>query len=1262
MLRSPRLNQRLAGIALLSAACGIPGLVPATLEVPAPSSALLKSIEADPDLPIGANVVVAEVIDFAAWSGEAEYLGGDVSEWQSGAIEWSLPIHCKGADGIRVHLTGLSLPAGATLQFIDAAGAIQGTVTGTGPFGDGEVWSPVLNGSTATLAVFVSEEARAEASAISFIIEQVAHMGGDLFPEFSRLSSKAIPACQTALPGTDPMTGSLAFMVYSRGAELQYALSGVAVATPVTNSTILTSAYGIRYDSQARSASLYGASGGTQVTGAQIIAAGLGEAAVPDFTMLEFSGSLAGMTGLPLVELGGSLAANASYSAKGFALDGDNGGAAVQATVTIPTTNPSGCANGTAKVGARATSGVGKQMVGAPVVGDDGTVAGLLGPACGQTTIPVDACQPVSLQLTAMGAVLDSPTRFGGTVREYLSGATPCTLTVDSSALFRPGQTKLCKSEQTLYVVVNTAPNCAWTVSDNASWLTPLTTSGTGPGAVFLKVAANTAIAADGTPAQDRTAALTVTVGGGTPQALNLTQSGMGSGARTIELDRNLLLGYRRKVLNDFVLDTCGPEDALRIELEESDVEVIVRMSGADGVNADLWVGAAEDVLVGETLTRPNWLSSSATSRETVIINSASSPALPKGVPLIIRPYVSRFTDLASSTTEVDLEIIVRKIAPEVVPIPVTPVPSGDKLVAQLNGQSLDRVTNPYRVYLLNVPTDFAVGEVLIETLNSTQDLTMFAADTSRLALPFGGSKLPGPDIFRGGSLGISNGVIRVADVDDRGYETIISNSETNSLFTPLPNGPVWVVGVLPENGTVDYTLKMTVTGRTSGYYTAPLTAVAPGIPVAGKPTYREEVYRSSFTLGEDLYQYTKVEVPRFPASLAAFQAQYLLTPFNGPRTHAIGVDIRVATTAGDNTASVAYAPFYGLPLPLPIFSSPAAFQSLEATFLLSELPLYLSARTYQLANKFYPRFRLADEYSSTSPVNTNVAFPLRYPVSAGDLLLSPPGAVTRDFALIPDDVESVDRHLVPEVTVGTGAAGDPVRRERTFNIRRDGGGQGSTILAPGTWTLGVLRNSVAPTVFEAEATVRYPQQLEPVATQELGPFSIGKFDSHYFSVTLPAGTTMLEAELISENTTTEGTTSFPKVNLLLNRFLPAYERTREWDAALTDVTRVRSARERFVVSNPLATAPTIEAFANGVAADLDSGTTRNPIPGDTWFLTVTSNSDNDLGKYRLRISIAPGAEPQPDVLRQILGTATQPFKASLDANQDEVIDAADLD
>jgi V8-like Glu-specific endopeptidase len=87
------------------------------------------------------------------------------------AAVWTMAIEAPGASGVRIHLTGLDLPAGAELAVYDAGGDAF-TYGGRGPMSDGELWTNTAIGDTAILQLKA-----ADLAGISFRIESVGYLG-----------------------------------------------------------------------------------------------------------------------------------------------------------------------------------------------------------------------------------------------------------------------------------------------------------------------------------------------------------------------------------------------------------------------------------------------------------------------------------------------------------------------------------------------------------------------------------------------------------------------------------------------------------------------------------------------------------------------------------------------------------------------------------------------------------------------------------------------------------------------------------------------------------------------------------------------------------------------------------------------------------------------------------------------------------------------------------------------------------------------------
>jgi len=117
---------------------------------------------------------------------------------RSRSLVWTTSIVAADAAGIRVHLTNLDLPPGAELYFFGGADEAYGPFEGRGPHGDGDFWTPSVQGTEAALLVrHVGPATAADRRRIAFTVAEVGYLasGGPAPVEQAGTSFCGNPAC-----------------------------------------------------------------------------------------------------------------------------------------------------------------------------------------------------------------------------------------------------------------------------------------------------------------------------------------------------------------------------------------------------------------------------------------------------------------------------------------------------------------------------------------------------------------------------------------------------------------------------------------------------------------------------------------------------------------------------------------------------------------------------------------------------------------------------------------------------------------------------------------------------------------------------------------------------------------------------------------------------------------------------------------------------------------------------------------------------------
>jgi len=224
-----------------------------------------------------------------------------------GGFVWAAALRFEGAGGIRVHVTGLDLPEGADLYFFSLDGQAFGPYSGSGPNGDGDLWSNTIFGPEGVLLLRVAGPAGL--AALERISFEIAELGG-IAPDFaasieSFCASTAAcvqnASCYTGTPA-DAAKGAVALMQWVSGAFI-YTCTGGLLNDTLPSSQIpyfLTANHCLDRARDAASLETYfqftlpcgsatcppqGSPGGIQRLGATLLVTGTGG----DFTLLQLS-------------------------------------------------------------------------------------------------------------------------------------------------------------------------------------------------------------------------------------------------------------------------------------------------------------------------------------------------------------------------------------------------------------------------------------------------------------------------------------------------------------------------------------------------------------------------------------------------------------------------------------------------------------------------------------------------------------------------------------------------------------------------------------------------------------------------------------------------------------------------------------------------------------------------------------------------------------------------------------------------------------
>lgn len=171
-----------------SARLGLPiaGEVPAAWLPWVDNAALIADDEVNP--PPCKSLRYGRGMDLRAPASGGRWIDVPAGRDQPGGRLWVMDVVSPSALGLRLHLTGLDLPPGASIVVYapSAPEQIFGPYEDVGPVGDGQVWSPTIWSGTVRVECFVPEGARIGRAPVK--IGRVQHvyrpLGGDPLEQF----------------------------------------------------------------------------------------------------------------------------------------------------------------------------------------------------------------------------------------------------------------------------------------------------------------------------------------------------------------------------------------------------------------------------------------------------------------------------------------------------------------------------------------------------------------------------------------------------------------------------------------------------------------------------------------------------------------------------------------------------------------------------------------------------------------------------------------------------------------------------------------------------------------------------------------------------------------------------------------------------------------------------------------------------------------------------------------------------------------------
>ncbi len=195
------------------------------------------------------QVVRFSAVDAALLSATPRLVGhGLLRATTDGGFVWAAAVESEGAAALRVHLSGLNLPADADLFFFNEQGQAFGPYSGKGPNRDGEFWSDTVIGSRGVILLrHYGPDGAADLKGISFVIADAGHIGQAFIESLGRSISPEsfcsfnVPcienaSCHNGTPA-DPVKSAVALEQWVSGAFI-YTCTGSLLNDTVSTSQI----------------------------------------------------------------------------------------------------------------------------------------------------------------------------------------------------------------------------------------------------------------------------------------------------------------------------------------------------------------------------------------------------------------------------------------------------------------------------------------------------------------------------------------------------------------------------------------------------------------------------------------------------------------------------------------------------------------------------------------------------------------------------------------------------------------------------------------------------------------------------------------------------------------------------------------------------------------------------------------------------------------------------------------------------------------
>lgn len=125
---------------------------------------------------------------------------GAVQDLGTGSV-WTGVVRAEGATGLRLHFTGIDLPAGAELYLYNLAGEAHGPYLGRGPLGNGELWAHTVSGGEVLIQLHLPGGALEGVA--RFTLAEVGYLG-ERFPARMVLNPLGQPFARAFCSGNEP--------------------------------------------------------------------------------------------------------------------------------------------------------------------------------------------------------------------------------------------------------------------------------------------------------------------------------------------------------------------------------------------------------------------------------------------------------------------------------------------------------------------------------------------------------------------------------------------------------------------------------------------------------------------------------------------------------------------------------------------------------------------------------------------------------------------------------------------------------------------------------------------------------------------------------------------------------------------------------------------------------------------------------------------------------------------------------------------------